>query len=257
MNLPNKLTVLRIVLILPFLLVLYLDVPGALLHRPGHLHHRQPHRPSWTARSPAAGTLVTDFGKFADPLADKMLVVAAMLWFVENGRCPVGPCSFVILREFAVSGLLMVASDQGRVIAAGWVREGEDRLHHGVHRAHVPAHPRSCQHPVRGGDRGHHPLVRGGVLCQKPGLPAGICNIRKAEAGSAGRGAGSFCAPQRRGPPLRQIPIRSFDKKFYFWPSIRLQVGPLLGIIGVRDTNRVKSWRHEKRREDVTKECSF
>ena len=119
MNLPNKLTVLRIVLILPFLLVLYLDVPGAsyialaifIIASLTDLLDGK------IARS---RNLVTDFGKFADPLADKMLVVAAMLWFVENGHMPGWALLIVILREFAVSGLRMVASDQGRVIAAGW-----------------------------------------------------------------------------------------------------------------------------------------
>ena len=64
--------------------------------------------------------LVTDFGKFADPLADKMLVTAAMLWFVETGRMPAWALLVVLVREFAVSGLRMIASDKGRVIAAGW-----------------------------------------------------------------------------------------------------------------------------------------
>ena len=64
--------------------------------------------------------LITDFGKFADPLADKMLVTAAMLWFVEIGQMPAWALLIVIVREFAVSGLRMVASDKGRVIAAGW-----------------------------------------------------------------------------------------------------------------------------------------
>ena len=64
--------------------------------------------------------LVTDFGKFADPLADKMLVTAAMLWFVEIGQMPAWALLIVIVREFAVSGLRMIASDKGRVIAAGW-----------------------------------------------------------------------------------------------------------------------------------------
>ena len=64
--------------------------------------------------------LVTDFGKFADPLADKMLVTAAMLWFVEIGQMPAWALLIVIVREFAVSGLRMIAADKGRVIAAGW-----------------------------------------------------------------------------------------------------------------------------------------
>ena len=62
----------------------------------------------------------SDFGKFADPLADKMLTTAAMLWFVENGQMPAWALLIVIVREFAVSGLRMIAADKGTVIAAGW-----------------------------------------------------------------------------------------------------------------------------------------
>ena len=119
MNLPNKLTVLRIVLILPFLLVLYLDVPGASYIALA-LFIIASLTDLLDGKIARSRNLVTDFGKFADPLADKMLVVAAMLWFVENGQMPGWALLIVILREFAVSGLRMVASDQGRVIAAGW-----------------------------------------------------------------------------------------------------------------------------------------
>ena len=63
---------------------------------------------------------VTDFGKFMDPLADKCLVVAAMLWFVQVGQMPAWAVLVVVVREFAVSGLRMIAADKGRVIAAGW-----------------------------------------------------------------------------------------------------------------------------------------
>ena len=62
----------------------------------------------------------TDFGKFMDPLADKCLVTAAMLCLVEIGQMPGWALLVVIIREFAVSGLRMVAADKGRVIAAGW-----------------------------------------------------------------------------------------------------------------------------------------
>ena len=63
---------------------------------------------------------ITDFGKFMDPLADKCLVFAALLWFVEVGQMPAWALLIVAVREFAVSGLRMVAADKGRVIAAGW-----------------------------------------------------------------------------------------------------------------------------------------
>ena len=119
MNLPNKLTMLRILLIPVFMVVLYWDFPGA----------------TWVAvaifiiasftdlldgKIARKYNLVTDFGKFADPLADKMLVTAALLWFVEIGQMPAWALLIVLVREFAVSGLRMIASDKGRVIAAGW-----------------------------------------------------------------------------------------------------------------------------------------
>ena len=119
MNTANKLTILRVVMIPAFLLVLYLGVPGANY---------------WALAIFAAASItdtldgyiarhynqVTDFGKFMDPLADKCLVTAAMLWFVEVGQMPAWALLIVIVREFVVSGLLMVAADKGRVIAAGW-----------------------------------------------------------------------------------------------------------------------------------------
>ena len=119
MNTANKLTLLRVVMIPLFLLVLYLDVPGANYWAlaifviasltdtlDGYIarHYNQ----------------TTDFGKFMDPLADKCLVTAAMLWFVEIGQMPGWALLVVIIREFSVSGLRMVAADKGRVIAAGW-----------------------------------------------------------------------------------------------------------------------------------------
>ena len=118
MNTANKLTLLRVVMIPAFLLVLYLHVPGANY---------------WAlaifALASITDTLdgyiarhynqITDFGKFMDPLADKCLVTA-MLWFVEIGQMPAWALLIVIVREFAVSGLRMIAADKGRVIAAGW-----------------------------------------------------------------------------------------------------------------------------------------
>lgn len=119
MNLPNKLTVLRILLIPVFMVVLYWGFPGAnyvalVLFIFASLTDLL------DGKIARARNLVTDFGKFADPLADKMLVTAAMLWFVEIGQMPAWALLIVICREFAVSGLRMLASDAGRVIAAGW-----------------------------------------------------------------------------------------------------------------------------------------
>lgn len=119
MNLPNKLTILRIVLILPFLRVLYLDVPYAQYIALA-IFIIASLTDLLDGKIARKNGLVTDFGKFADPLADKMLVTAAMLWFVEQGLMPGWALLIVIVREFSVSGLRMVASDKGRVIAAGW-----------------------------------------------------------------------------------------------------------------------------------------
>ena len=62
----------------------------------------------------------TDFGKFLDPLADKLLTVAAMAMFCEWGIFPAWALMVILTREFAVSGLRMIASQKGSVIAAGW-----------------------------------------------------------------------------------------------------------------------------------------
>ena len=62
---------------------------------------------------------VTDFGKFLDPLADKLLVIAAMAMFCQWGKFPAWVLMIVLTREFAVSGLRMVAGPKGKVIAAG------------------------------------------------------------------------------------------------------------------------------------------
>lgn len=63
---------------------------------------------------------VSDFGKFLDPLADKLLVIAAMTMFCEWGVFPAWALMIVLTREFAVTGLRLVAVGKGKVIAAGW-----------------------------------------------------------------------------------------------------------------------------------------
>lgn len=119
MNTANKLTLLRIALVPVFLVILYWGFPYsnwvALLvfiiasitdFLDGHI-----------ARS---RNMITDFGKFMDPLADKMLVMAAMCWFVQSGEMWGWVLALVLLREFAVSGMRLVAVEQGKVIAAAW-----------------------------------------------------------------------------------------------------------------------------------------
>lgn len=63
---------------------------------------------------------VSDFGKFLDPLADKLLTIAAMVMFCEWGQFPAWALMIVLTREFAVTGLRLVAVGKGNVIAAGW-----------------------------------------------------------------------------------------------------------------------------------------
>ncbi|MBQ2893298.1 MAG: CDP-diacylglycerol--glycerol-3-phosphate 3-phosphatidyltransferase [Oscillospiraceae bacterium] len=63
---------------------------------------------------------VSDFGKFLDPLADKLLTIAAMVMFCQWGMMPAWALMIVLTREFAVTGLRLVAVGKGKVIAAGW-----------------------------------------------------------------------------------------------------------------------------------------
>ena len=119
MNTANKLTLLRVILIPVYLIIWHLDfaynnivaliifvLASVTDFIDGYVarHYNQ----------------VTDFGKFMDPLADKVLVLTSMICFCAMGRFPAWALVIVMAREFAVSGLRMVAVDNGRVIAAGW-----------------------------------------------------------------------------------------------------------------------------------------
>ena len=119
MTTANKLTLLRIALIPIFLLVLYLKIPGNGWIALGVfiLASLTDLLDGYVARR---YDQVTNLGKFMDPLADKMLVLAAMCWFVQDGRMEGWVLALVLLREFAVSGLRLIAAERGRVIAAAW-----------------------------------------------------------------------------------------------------------------------------------------
>lgn len=119
MNIANKLTLLRVFLIPVFLVVLYWGFPYSQYVALGIfiLASLTDFLDGYLARS---RNLITDFGKFMDPLADKVLVVTAMLWFVQTGIMPAWAVAIVIFREFAVSGMRLIAVEGGRVIAAGW-----------------------------------------------------------------------------------------------------------------------------------------
>ena len=119
MNTANKLTLLRVLLIPVFLVVLYLPFPFHMVYALAIfiLASVTDFIDGYVARH---YNQITDFGKFMDPLADKMLVMAALLWFVEVGRLPAWALLIVVVREFAVTGLRLIAVERGRVIAAAW-----------------------------------------------------------------------------------------------------------------------------------------
>ncbi len=119
MNTANKLTLLRVAMIPLFLGILYWGFPGSDYAALAVfiLASLTDFADGYIARH---CDQITDFGKFMDPLADKVLVVTAMLWFVQCGRLPAWAVAIVIFREFAVSGMRLIAAERGRVIAAGW-----------------------------------------------------------------------------------------------------------------------------------------
>lgn len=120
MNLPNKLTIFRVILIPFFVVLLLFDITAydkwiALAifiiasltdFLDGHIARKY--------------NLVTNFGKFMDPLADKLLVCSAMICLVELSRIPAWVVIIIIAREFIISGFRLVASDNGVVIAASY-----------------------------------------------------------------------------------------------------------------------------------------
>lgn len=120
MNLANKLTVFRVILI-PFFLVslVILDEPMSFFVSAAIFSFASftDWLDGYIARS---RNLVTDFGKFMDPLADKLLVAAALIYFVEAAMLPAWIVIIIISREFIISGFRLVAVTNGKVIAASW-----------------------------------------------------------------------------------------------------------------------------------------
>ncbi len=120
MNLPNKLTLARVILIPFFLLFMYLNIPfhyaAALL-----IFTIASITDALDGKIARKNNLVTNFGKFLDPLADKVLVIAALTVFVELTQVNMGAIPLIIIsaREFMVSGLRLLAANGGTVVAAG------------------------------------------------------------------------------------------------------------------------------------------
>ncbi len=121
MNLPNKLTVLRVIMVPFFVFFMLTDVGGAAN--------------KWVAlaifcvasltdmldgKIARARNLVTNFGKFMDPLADKLLVCSAMICMIPSSKLEAWVVTIIIAREFIISGFRLVAADNGIVIAASY-----------------------------------------------------------------------------------------------------------------------------------------
>lgn len=120
MNLPNKLTLLRVFLIPFFLLFIYLKIPFHFLIALV-IFTAASITDALDGKIARSRGLVTNFGKFLDPLADKVLVIAALTVFVELPEIKMGAIPLIIIsaREFMVSGLRLLAADSGIVVAAG------------------------------------------------------------------------------------------------------------------------------------------
>lgn len=123
MNLPNKLTVLRMILIIPFVIILlsgyfgdYSSLIALIIFVVASLTDML------DGKIARKYNLVTNFGKFMDPLADKVLVSSAMICLValKPDVMPAWAVIIILAREFIISGFRLVASDAGIVIAASW-----------------------------------------------------------------------------------------------------------------------------------------
>lgn len=130
MNLPNKLTVLRMILIPVFMLVLALPLDWGTLQVAGAVLPVT-HLVAAIIFIVASLTdladgkiarkykLVTNFGKFADPLADKLLVMTALIFFVQFGWVPAWMVAIIVIRELAITGLrTLIVENNGKVLAA-------------------------------------------------------------------------------------------------------------------------------------------
>ncbi|MBQ5699124.1 MAG: CDP-diacylglycerol--glycerol-3-phosphate 3-phosphatidyltransferase [Lachnospiraceae bacterium] len=122
MNLPNKLTVLRVIMIPFFVVMLMLDGGANQLYRyiAAAIFIIASFTDFLDGSIARKYGLVTNFGKFMDPLADKLLVCSALICLIELGQLPAWMVLIIISREFIISGFRLVASDNGVVIAASY-----------------------------------------------------------------------------------------------------------------------------------------
>ena len=122
MNLPNKLTILRIIMIPFFVLLMLLDGGVSQTYRyiAAVIFIVASFTDLLDGKIARKYNLVTNFGKFMDPLADKLLVCSGLICFVGLGQLPAWFVIIIISREFIISGFRLVASDNGVVIAASY-----------------------------------------------------------------------------------------------------------------------------------------
>lgn len=125
MNLPNKLTIFRIILVLIIVIVSVIDIPGSIMGINsnmiimGTLFIIASITDTLDGHIARSKNQVTTFGKFLDPIADKILVIAVMVIFVANNKLPAWIPIIVIFREFLVSGYRLIAVEKkGNVIGA-------------------------------------------------------------------------------------------------------------------------------------------
>ena len=119
MNLPNKLTLFRVFLIPFFIVFLKLPIPyGRIIALVIFIVASL--TDMLDGKIARKYNLVTDFGKFMDPLADKLLVCSAMICLISTGQLPDWVVIVIIAREFIISGFRLIAADNGIVIAASW-----------------------------------------------------------------------------------------------------------------------------------------
>ena len=121
MNLPNRLTVLRVCMVPVFVVFMLWNGLGSSAKYVDAVIFILASMTDWLDGYLARkNNLVTDFGKFMDPIADKLLVCSAMICLVEKGALPAWIVIIIIGREFIISGFRLVASDKGVVIAASY-----------------------------------------------------------------------------------------------------------------------------------------
>ena len=124
MNLPNKLTMLRVILVPVFMVFAALcrygtqDFNAGLMLAAGIVFAVASFTDFLDGYIARKNHLVTDFGKFMDPLADKCLTTAAFLYMLADGVCHPVVLAVILFREFAVAGVRMLAAETGTVIAA-------------------------------------------------------------------------------------------------------------------------------------------